>query len=123
MFNTSRRARLVSPPPPLAFLHKDLVFFLAELSHAKRKKVISALKKKHIDCLAEIFFNFLKKNLTVDKSIIKSLSKYKNDIRKIAKKRESTDSKRRILKSQRGGAILSVLLPLAASVITGLLSK
>ena len=108
---------------PLALIHKDLIYLLAKLSPEKRKKLISVLKKKHIDCLAEIFLNFLKNNLTQDKTIVKSLNIYKEDIRKVAKKKESTVSKRKILRSQRGGAILSILLPLAASVITSLFSK
>ena len=108
---------------PLALIHKDLIYFLAKLSPEKRKKLIAVLKKKHIDCLAEIFLNFLKNNLTQDKGIVKSLSKYKQDIRKVAKKGETAASKRKILRSQRGGAILSLLLPLAAGVITSLLSK
>ena len=78
------------------------------------------LKKRHIDCIAEIFLIFLKNNLTCDKGVIKSLNKYKNDIRKVAKKGESTTLKRKIFKSQRGGAILLLLLPLVASVITSL---
>lgn len=115
----------MSPPAtsPLAFIHKDLIYLLEKLSSKKRKKLIAVLKKKHIDCISEIFLNFLKKNLTRDKGIIKSLNKYKEDIRKIAKKGHPTALKRRILKSQRGGAILSLLLPLAASVITSLISK
>ena len=109
--------------PPLALIHKDLIYLLAKLSPEKRKQLIAVLRKKHIDCLAEIFLIFLKNNLTQDKKIVKSLNKYKGDIRKLVKKGESTAAKKKILKSQRGGAILSVLLPLAASVLTSIFSK
>ena len=109
--------------PPLAFIHKDLIFLLAKLSPEKRKKLILGFKKKHVDCLSEIFLNFLKNNLTQDKGVIKSLKKYKSYIRKVAKKGESTESKRKILKSQKGGAILAALLPLAVSAITSLLTR
>ena len=112
-----------SATPPLAVTHKDLICLLAKLSPEKRKKLIAVLKKRHIDCIAEIFLNFLKNNLTCDKGIVKSLNKYKKDIRRVAKKSESVTSKKKILKSQRGGAILSLLLPLAASVITSIFSK
>lgn len=109
--------------PPLAFVHKDLVLLLAKLSPKKRKKVIAQLNKKHVDCLSEVFLNFLKTNLTRNTKIVKSLNKYKEHIRKLANKGVSTLKKKKILRTQRGGAILSVLLPLAASVITGLLTK
>lgn len=112
-----------STHPPLAFIHKDLIFLLAKLSPEKRKKLISGFKKKHVDCLSEIFLNFLKNNLTQDKGIIKSLRKYKSHIRKVAKKGESATSRKKILKSQKGGAILSTLLPLAVSAIASLLSR
>ena len=108
---------------PLAVVHKDLVLLLAKLSPEKRKKVISALGKKHIDCLAEVFLNFLKNNLTRSSKVLRSLKKYKNHIRKVANKGVSAVKKKKILRSQTGGAILSILLPLAASVITSLLTK
>lgn len=108
---------------PLAFLYKDLVLLLAKLSPEKRKKVISVLRKKHIECLSEVFLNFLNNNLTRSSKVVQSLKKYKTYIRKVASKGLSTVKKRKILRSQRGGAILSILLPLAASVITGLLTK
>lgn len=100
--------------------HKDFILFFHSLSPRKRSKLISLLKRQHLDCLSEIFTNFLKNNLTQDKEIVKKVRKYKNDIRTISLKRTPKKEKVRILSSQRGGAILGALLPLAISAIGSL---
>lgn len=108
---------------PLIETHKELILFLNKLSPQKRTKFISILKKNDIDCIAEVFTNFLKRNLTQDTDIIKKVRKYHKDIRSVARKRTPLKHKLKILTSQRGGFVLSVLLPLAASIITSLVSR
>ena len=108
---------------PLIETHKELLLFLNTLSPKKRSKFIKLLSKHQVDAIAEVFSNFLQNNLTEDKSIINKVKRYQGDIRRIAKKRVSVKQKVKLLSSQRGGFLLNALLPLAASVIGGLLSS
>lgn len=108
---------------PLILQHKDLIFLLTHISPKLRKEVLQTLKKREIDCISEIFSNFLKKRLTIKTKIINKLKSFKNDIRIVALKKTPIFKKKAILLSKRGGSILSLLLPLAASVLTSLISR
>ena len=108
---------------PLVVQNKELLMLLARLPPQHRKKIIAELKRKQLECISEIFSNFLKKKLTKDTKIIKKLKKYSKEIRLVANKKPSLKLKRQTLTSKRGGALLSILLPIAASVISSLLSK
>lgn len=108
---------------PLILQHKDLIFLLSHLSPKLRKDLIKSLKRSEIECISEIFSNFLKKRLTDKPNIISKLKKIKKDIRTVALKKTPLFKKKAILLSQRGGSILMALLPLVTSVITGLLQK
>ena len=61
--------------------------FLNGLSPEKRKKILVHLKKKQINTISEIFSNFLKRKLTLNKKIIKRASRYKKELRRIALKK------------------------------------
>lgn len=106
---------------PLIVQHKDLVFLLSHISPKLRKEVLRGLKKKELNCISEIFSNFLKKRLTSDSSIIHKLKKFRSDIHAVALKKTPVFKKRAILLSKRGGSILGTLLPIAVSLITSLL--
>jgi len=108
---------------PLILRYKDLIFLLSHLSPKLRKEVLQGLKKHELNCISEIFSNFLKKRLTDDANIIDKLKKFRRDIHTVALKKTPTFKKKAILLSKRGGSILGALLPLAVSVITGLLGK
>lgn len=108
---------------PLILQHKDLIFLLSQLSPKLRKDLIKGLKKKEIECISEIFSNFLKKRLTDKTNVINKLKKFRKDIRAVALKKTPVFKKKAILLSQRGGSILMTLLPLVTSVISGLLPK
>lgn len=106
---------------PLILIHKDLILLLTNLPPKKRSQFINLLQKKQINCLSEIFSNFLKSNLTDNKKIIKKARPFRNLIKRIALKKTPLKSKISILASQRGGSILGILLPIAATIISNLI--
>ena len=106
---------------PLIVQCKELIFFLNQLSPSQRASVIQTLKHKHLASLAEVFSNFLQSNLPASKPTIKRLRRYRDAIQKVARKSTKVSEKRNILRSRRGGAILSALLPLAATFLSKLL--
>lgn len=116
-----RRRRERRVKSPLIIKHKEFLIFLNQLKPRERKKLINTLKREHVHCLSEIFSNFLKKKLTVDPQVLRKLKKYKTDIKTVSLKKTPLHLKKKILSSVRGGGILSVLIPLAASVLGGLL--
>ena len=106
----------------LAEDHIDFIQFLNKLSPEKRTKLIHSLSSCHINTLSEIFKNFLLKNITTNPKIIKRLKPYKKEVGEVAKRKTPIYKKRKILKSIKGGAILSILLPVATAILSTLFS-
>ena len=102
---------------PLIKKHWGLIRLLLKLKPKKRKTLIEGFKKVHINCISEIFKNFLRKNITTNSSILKKLKKYRSQISSVARK-----STPLYLTLQKGAGLLNILLPVAASVISSLIS-
>ena len=100
--------------------NKEFTLFLNQLHSSERRKILVHLGGEYINTIAEIFRNFLRLNLTRDPSVIRKVKLYRDHIKEVALKTVPLHQKKRILQSKQGGAILSVLLPLAASLITSL---
>lgn len=105
----------------LVIKNQEFIQFLCNLSPTSRSKLITSLGGQYINTISEICNNFLKKNLTQDSKVIRKILPYKKDVREVALKKNPIYKKKRILQSQRGGAILSILLPLAVGLISSLL--
>ena len=103
--------------------NKEFILFLNSLSPTERSKILKNLGSQYINTICEIFSNFLKQNLTTCPKTISKVKKYKNYIRNLTRKRHSLSLKRKHIASKKGGAILSVLLPLAASLIGSLIGR
>ena len=101
--------------------NKDFILFLNKLSPNERVKILQNLGSPYINTISEIFSNFLLQNLTQDHRVIKKAQRFKKEVRTVSKKKAPLHLRKQILKSKKGGAILSVLLPLAASLITSLI--
>ena len=97
--------------------------YFQELTPARKSQVIPTLNRSQIETFSEICENFLQRKLTREPADIKKLKKYKKEIETVALKSVPLYQKKRILKSRRGGAIFSVLLPLAAGLISSLIAK
>jgi len=98
----------------------DFISFLTKLSPKNRVKLISTFSNSQIRVISEIFNNFLHKNLTTDTKVISKIKPFSKEVKKIALKRTPLYQKKKILSSKRGGAILSVLLPIAASLFSSI---
>ena len=108
---------------PYVIRNKEFVEFFGKLSPYKKQKLIPVLSKDQVNTISEICKNFLKRNLTEDPKVIKKLRRTQKEIKTISLKTVPLYKKKNILQTRKGGAILSVLVPLAASVITSLLTR
>ena len=99
-------------------VRKQIAFLklLFAIPNSRRSKLLKECKRPQVDAISEIIVNFLRRNLTRDVNIIKKLEPYKDLVRKLALKRPSISSKKKILASKRGAGILSILLPIVSSL-------
>ena len=110
-----------TPRPPLVVQNKHFLNFFSRLSPAKRKRLVSSLVKPHVHTISEICHNFLKNNVPCNPSQLKKLKTCRKEIHNLASKRLPLYKKKTLMKSRRGGALLSVLLPLAFAAISSLI--
>ena len=101
---------------PLISKYRGFLSLLTGISPCTRKKIIKTCKRGEINTICEIIHNFLKRNLTTNQRIIKKMKKYKSLLRALANKKVKLQRKRSILRSKRGGSILSLLLPLLGGI-------
>ena len=108
---------------PYIVKNKEFIDFFCRLSPRKKQNLIPVLTKDQINTLSENFENFLNHNLTENPNVIKKLRRSQKEIKTITLKTIPLYKKKKILQTRKGGAILSVLLPLAASIVTSLLAR
>ena len=72
---------------PLIVKHKEFITLLSHLPTKLRNKLIKDLKKPELNCISEIFANFLRKRLTSSPKTILKLKKFRRDIRTVALKK------------------------------------
>lgn len=83
------------------------------------KAIIKAADNGLINCLCECSYNVLKGNVPLTPSQMNKLSQHKTDLRKLAEKKTSIPSKKRIL--QKGGFLSALLGPLLGLIGPGLI--
>jgi len=85
-----------------------------------RKQLLQKIQIHCIKAICECCLNTLKGNVPLSKHQKKSLSKYKETLRKLADRKIALVKKRKLI-VQKGG-FLNVLIPAALSVLTGLVN-
>ena len=105
------------------FQPHDFLSYFNRLNPKQQRQVILTLNKNHINAIAEVCKSFLDCRLTQDHKVIRKLKPSKKEIKAVILKKLPLYKKRKILQTRKGGAILSILLPLAASLVTSLISK
>ena len=108
---------------PYIVKNKEFLQYFSKLSPKNKIQIIPSLKREELNTISEICKNFLTQNLTTCPKVIKKLKPYKKDIKKFSLKTTPQYKKKKILQSRSGGAIFSVLLPIAASLIGSLIAR
>lgn len=104
-------------------LKREDAALLTALIHAtpkERKALLKALHVSRIKSVCECAYNLLRGNISLsDKSKIK-LKKYKSILRRLAKRDETWEKKKRYLVQKGGGVFLPILL---STVLQAILQK
>lgn len=90
-----------------------------------RKAIIKELPNDAVRCFGECSHNVIKGNVKLGRSQKRQLSRYKNQLRRLASKATSIPEKRRVL-TQNGGLPLALLAPIisiAGSLLLDALRK
>ena len=101
--------------------------FIKKLNKIKKNKkdmkhVIKSAKIRQINTISELFSNFLMGNLPCSNYIKQKLKPHATDLRSIANRKLSS-VKRRYKLLKKGGGLLGILLPIAISAISSLVTN
>ena len=98
--------------------------YLKKISSAKsvqqRNKLIKEAKSCVVDAISEIALNCLKGNIPYKQCDFKKLAKYKHLLREISRHKSVVNRKKLII--QRGGQLMSLLIPTAIALIDSIVS-
>ena len=105
-------------------IHKDSLLALSRASPSLIKKIIKTADKGLINALSEGALNLLGGNIDLNKREKRRLAKFKNKLRRIANKKESLKSRKKILQTGKFASILAgVLAPLLFEGIGALIKS
>ena len=94
-----------------------LLKVLVDASPKLKKAIIKHAPTDLVTAISEIVLNFIKGVIKLTAAQKKRLSRYKKELLALAKKKVSLGKKRKIL-VQKGGGIVSILVPLALSILS-----
>ena len=99
---------------------KCLIKALLMCSKKKKRNAFEVLTNEMMDFICDACHNVLyNKKMKLSDEVKKKLSTHENAIFKLANKRGSRESRKKIV-NQKGGAILPLILPLAAAVVSSI---
>jgi len=102
--------------------HFNLLTFLCTATKKQKKVLIGALDKEGICCFSEICTNVKNGNVKLSKKEFVRVRKLRDIIRGVADPKVNINRKRTIL-SQKGGGLITILLPIVLSGLATYLQK
>lgn len=118
----AKDGRIGSKCPVEKVFGRKNALFLQALHHAspqQRRSFLQHADKDLIRCIGECCLNILNAKIPLKPKEKSKLSKHKNNLRTLSKKKTSLTQKKKII-TQKGGALLPLIL---APVISALLSN
>ena len=108
---------------PLASQYCNFILFLKTKDEKTIKEIVKSLPNNVINALSEVILNGLCGNIPLNSTDIDKLKPFKKLMKSLSNKSIKVSERKRLMSSKKGGSLLSILLPLATSVITSLISR
>ena len=108
---------------PLAGHYCNFILFLKTKDKKKIKSIVKNLPKEVINALSEVILNGYCGNIPLNERDIQKLKPYRKLMEILSNKNVKIDERKKLMSTNEGGSLLSILILLASSVITNLLSR
>ena len=102
--------------------HLNFLCLLSKTHPTQQDALLETAEPDQIRAICECIYNILKGNIYVPEAIKEQLRPNRNILRDIADEKISYNNKKKLL-VQKGGTLLSALLPIAVSGISSLLKN
>ena len=100
----------------------NFLCLLSKTHPTQQETLLETAEPDQIRAICECVYNILQGNIYVPEAIKEQLRPHRNILRDIADKKVSYQTKKKLL-VQKGGTLLSSLLPIAISGVTSLLKN
>ena len=101
----------------------NFILFLKTKDKKTIRSIVKKSPKEVINALSEIVLNGYCGNIPLNEREIQKLKPYRKLMEILSNKNVKNEERKKLMSSNKGGSLLSVLIPLASSVITGLLTR
>ena len=119
----STTSKKINKKAPLSAQYCDFILFLKSKDKTKINEIVKNLPNPVINALSEVILNGFCGNIPLNKSDIEKLKPYRKLMKLLSDKSIRVGSRKKLMISKKGGSLLSVILPLAATAITSLISR
>ena len=108
---------------PLATHYCDFILFLKSKDEKKIKEIVKNLPEDVINALSEVVLNGLCGNIPLNSIDIEKLKPFRKLMNLLSNKSVGIVKRKRLMSSKKGGSLLSILIPLASTIIAGLTTR
>jgi hypothetical protein len=99
--------------------NRQFLEYLAKCSPSQRKPIIKSATTEEVNTVCECLLNVYNKNIPLSKNSIAKLRPYKKVIKSLLSKKPKSLKQKKTLLTQRGGAILPLILSAVLPQILG----
>ena len=101
----------------------EFILFLKSKDENKIKEIVKNLPNEVINALSEVILNGFCGNIPLNVKDIEKLKPFRKLMHLLSKKSVSVRHRKKLMCTKSGGSLLSILIPLAASVIGSLITR
>ena len=119
----STTSKKINKKIPLSAQFCDFILMLKSKDETQIKKIVKSFPNHIINAISEVISNGICGNIPLNKSDIEKLKPFRRLMKSLSNKTVKVGERKKLMISKKGGSLLSIIIPLAATAITSLISR
>ena len=119
----STTSKKINKKIPLSVQFCDFILMLKSKDETQIKKIVKSFPNHIINAISEVISNGICGNIPLNKSDIEKLKPFRRLMKSLSNKTVKVGERKKLMISKKGGSLLSIIIPLAATAITSLISR
>ena len=119
----STTSKKINKKIPLLAQFCDFILMLKSKDETQIKKIVKSFPNHIINAISEVISNGICGNIPLNKSDIEKLKPFRRLMKSLSNKTVKVGERKKLMISKKGGSLLSIIIPLAATAITSLISR
>ena len=119
----STTSKKINKKIPLSVQFCDFILMLKSKDETQIKKIVKSFPNHIINAISEVISNGICGYIPLNKSDIEKLKPFRRLMKSLSNKTVKVGERKKLMISKKGGSLLSIIIPLAATAITSLISR